>query len=141
MKISSSLRNSPPFIPQAITLTNSNIVWFHSTIMTPNSLIKNTTKTSTSPKITLFKRFTSFLSQAIDYIQNYIDIADTPLEDIINYLERLQVGDNLDKMLLRKKILKRKNFLKRYRAKNRPPKFVCAYEQFSMLVPVPSGEN
>ena len=109
--------------------------------MTPTSSVKNPTKKSTSPTITPFKRFTSLLSQAIDYIQNYIDIVDTPLEDIINYLERLQLADNLDKMLLRKKILKRKNFLKRYRAKNRPPKIVCAYEQFSMSVPVVSGET
>jgi hypothetical protein len=110
-------------------------------IMTPISPVKNPTKTSTPPTITPFKRFTSLLSQAIDYIQNYIDIVDTPLEDIINYLERLQLADNLDKMLLRKKVLKRKNFLKRYRAKNRPPKIVCAYEQFSMSVAVVSGET
>jgi hypothetical protein len=44
-------------------------------------------------------------------------------------------------MVLRKKILKRKNFLKRYRAKNRQPKIVYAYEQFSTSVPTNAGET
>lgn len=109
--------------------------------MTQTSNVKNPKTTSTSPTITPFKRYFSLLSQAIDYVQNYIDIVDTPLEDIINYLERLQLADNLDKTTLRKKILKKKNILKRYRAKNRQPKAICAYEQFSTPVPSTSGET
>lgn len=67
------------------------------------------------------------LSKAIDYVQNYVDLIDTPVEDIINCLDRLQCAQDLDRILLKKKILKRKNFLKRYRAKNRQPKssFTC----------------
>lgn len=140
-KISSSLRNSPPFIPLETTLTNSNSVWLHSTTMTLNLIVKNPKKISTSQTITPFKRFTSLLSQTIDYLQNYIDIVDTPLDDIINYLDRLQLAENMDKVLLKKKIQKRKNLLKRYRAKNRQPKIIYAYEQFSMPLPPTSGET
>ena len=73
------------------------------------------------------------LSQAIDFVQNYVDIVDTPLEDILLCFERLQCGQDLDRNTLRKKILKRKQLLKRYRAKNRQPKIVLPYEKFPEL--------
>ena len=71
----------------------------------------------------------TFLSiQAIDYMQNYVDIVDTPLDEILNYFEKLDCAENLDRHILRKKIIKRKNILKRYRAKNRQPKLIYNFE-------------
>lgn len=35
--------------------------------------------------------------------------------------------------MLRKKLIKRKNFLKRYRAKNRQPKILYTYEQYPQV--------
>lgn len=81
----------------------------------------------------LNKYFFSY-SKAIDYVQNYLDIIDTPVDDIINCLDRLQCGQDLDRLMLKKKILKRKNFLKRYRAKNRQPKSLLSCEIFPTLV-------
>jgi hypothetical protein len=80
-----------------------------------------------------FEQVISTLFKAIDYVQNYVDIIDTPLEDILLCFDRLQCGQDLDKNILKKKILKRKHLLKRYRAKNRLPKLLYSYEQFPEL--------
>jgi hypothetical protein len=40
------------------------------------------------------------------------------------YFDKINFNQHLDKNILRKKILKRKNILKRYRAKNRMPKYI-----------------
>lgn len=61
-------------------------------------------------------------------MQNYVDIVDTPLDEILNYFDKLDCAENLDRNILRKKIIKRKNFLKRYRAKNRQPKLIYNFE-------------
>lgn len=84
----------------------------------------------TTPTTSLLNRYFCRLFQAIDYVQNYVDIIDTPLEDIILCFDRLQCGQELDKNMLRKKILKRKHLLKRYRAKNRLPKTTYSFDHF-----------
>ena len=86
-----------------------------------------------NPHYISFEQVFLHLFQVIDYVQNYVDIIDTPLEEILLSLERLQCGQDLDKNTLRKKILKHKHLLKRYRAKNRQPKLLCSYEQFPDL--------
>ncbi len=83
---------------------------------------ENPIKNLTIIKIYPLNKYYFSLWKAIDYVQNYVDLIDTPVEDIINCLDRLQCAQDLDRILLKKKILKRKNFLKRYRAKNRQPK-------------------
>jgi hypothetical protein len=75
------------------------------------------------------------LSQAIDYLQNYVDIIDTPLDDVLTCFESLQCGHELDRNILRKKILKRKQLLKRYRAKNRIPKNLYSFDYFPEILP------
>lgn len=74
-----------------------------------------------------FEQVIFHLFKAIDYIQNYVDIIDTPLDEILLCFERLQYGQDLDKKILKKKIIKRKYLLKRFRAKNRQPKMTPSY--------------
>ena len=53
------------------------------------------------------------------YLENHIDICDTPLNEILQFVEVNLAFRGIDLDLLRRKLLKQKSILKRNRAKNR----------------------
>jgi hypothetical protein len=53
------------------------------------------------------------------YLENNIDLCDTPLQDILRFVEVNLAFKGVDLDLLRRKILRQKNLIKRNRAKNR----------------------
>jgi hypothetical protein len=57
--------------------------------------------------------------QVIFYLENNIDLCDTPLQEILRFVEVNLAFKGVDLDLLRRKILKQKSLLKRNRAKNR----------------------
>lgn len=63
-----------------------------------------------------------YLTQVMFYLENNIDICDTPLSEILRFVEVNLAFKGVDIDLLKRKILKQKSLLKRTRAKNR--KFV-----------------
>jgi hypothetical protein len=61
----------------------------------------------------------SSLIQVLCYLQHTIDICDTPLADIMLAVTTNQTFRGVDQDLLRRKLIKQKNMLKRTRAKTR----------------------
>lgn len=53
------------------------------------------------------------------YLENNIDLCDTPLQEILRFVEVNLAFKGVDLDLLRRKVLKQKSLFKRNRAKNR----------------------
>ena len=80
------------------------------------------------------------LIKAIDYAHSFIDIIDAPIQQVINYCQRIN-SHSLNINLLTKSIIKRKNILKRYRAKNRQPKQFYPMDEYPLIVNTQNGES
>lgn len=57
--------------------------------------------------------------QVIAYLMQTIDLCDTSLNNILNFVQTNEIFKGVDIQIVKRKVIKQKNILKRNRAKNR----------------------
>lgn len=85
----------------------------------PHHLLRPGLQRRHHPSPLLHPRSTPLPIQVMFYLENNIDLCDTPLQEILRFVEVNLAFKGVDLDLLRRKILNQKNLLKRNRAKNR----------------------